>query len=207
MDAHQTAPPSSPSSSSKPSEAASSAPLETATDAPWLRRLPLCSPTLPPATHTNVYIVGERELLLIDPGTPYDEELALLIEQLGALREAGHRPVGIFLTHHHYDHASGTAALQRALGVPVLAHALTAPRVAAQLGVQVDRLVQDGELLPFGPRGLRAVHTPGHAPGHLCLHDLAGGGLRHGRLGRNDRDRAQRRRRHAPVPGLAAAPA
>lgn len=178
-------PPPPPSASDSPSSAGSGpsaaggpgAALAEKADAPWLRRLPLCSPTLPPATHTNVYLVGERELLIVDPGTPYEEELAHLIEQLGALRDAGHRPAGIFLTHHHYDHASGALALQRALGLPVLAHAVTAERLVEQLGLRVDRPVADGEVLGFGPRGLRAVHTPGHAPGHLCLHDLAGGGV------------------------------
>jgi hypothetical protein len=41
----------------------------------------------------------------------------------------------------------------------------------------IDERVRDGDLLPFGPRGLRVLHTPGHAPGHVCLWDEAGGGL------------------------------
>ena len=36
-------------------------------EAPWLRRFPLRTPTLPPATHTNVYALGEGALLLVDP--------------------------------------------------------------------------------------------------------------------------------------------
>lgn len=149
----------------------------TLSDAPWLRRLPLRTPTLPPATHTNVYILGERELLVVDPGSPYEIEQAHLVDELRALESAGHELVGIFLTHHHYDHASGAAALHAALGLPVLAHPVTAQRVSGHLGVRVDELIQDGQVLPLGPRGLRALHTPGHAPGHLCLHDLAGGGV------------------------------
>ena len=144
---------------------------------PWLLRFPLRSPTLPPATHTNAYIVGDRDLLVIDPGTPDVQELNRLLDLLQVLRGQGRRLSGVLLTHHHFDHASGVPFLQAALGLPVLAHAATADRVAATLGVLVDQVIEDGELLPFGPAGLRALHTPGHAPGHLCFHDEAGGEL------------------------------
>jgi glyoxylase-like metal-dependent hydrolase (beta-lactamase superfamily II) len=40
-----------------------------------------------------------------------------------------------------------------------------------------DRLVDDGDLLPIPGRQVRAVWTPGHTPGHLCLHDAAAGVL------------------------------
>jgi glyoxylase-like metal-dependent hydrolase (beta-lactamase superfamily II) len=146
-------------------------------ESPWLLRLPLRSPTLPPATHTNAYLVGEEDLLVVDPGTPDEGELGRLLTLVAALRARGRRLVGIFLTHHHVDHASGARFLQAALGVPILAHAITAERVAAQLGIKVNQPVAADELLPFGPAGLRALHTPGHAPGHLCLHDEHSGEL------------------------------
>lgn len=40
-----------------------------------------------------------------------------------------------------------------------------------------DRLLDDGDLLPIPGRQVRAVWTPGHTPGHLCLHDAAAGVL------------------------------
>lgn len=36
--------------------------------------------------------------------------------------------------------------------------------------VEPDRLIEDGDLLPAPADGIRAVWTPGHTPGHLCLH-------------------------------------
>lgn len=155
-------------------------------ETPWLLRFPLRSPTLPPATHTNAYLVGDKDLLVVDPGTPDEGELGRLLTLVAALRARGRRLVGIFLTHHHFDHASGAPFLQAALGVPILAHAATAERVARQLGITVSQTVSEGELLPLGPLGagssgssggLRALHTPGHAPGHLCLHEEASGEL------------------------------
>ncbi len=43
--------------------------------------------------------------------------------------------------------------------------------------VEPDRLVNDGDRLPVPGRDVRAVWTPGHTPGHLCLHDADAGVL------------------------------
>lgn len=137
--------------------------------APWLRVVPLRTPTLPPATHTNCYIVGEAaRAAIVDPASPYADEQARLDAYLA---DHGIVPAAIVLTHHHVDHVGDAARLQARLGVEVLAHAETAARVAGRL--TVTRTIADGERLPFGPRGLRAVFTPGHAPGHLCFVDEA----------------------------------
>ena len=141
--------------------------------APWIRVVPLRTPTLPPATRTNCYIVGERErAVIIDPATPYADEQA----RLDAYLAAGEiRLAEIVLTHHHVDHVGDAARLATRHGVPVAAHPETASRVAGR--VAVSRLLADGERLDYGPRGLRALFTPGHAPGHLCFVDEAAGAI------------------------------
>lgn len=150
-------------------------------EAPWLRRLPLRSPTLAPATHTNTYLIGEGELLVVDPASPYPEEQQRLVAALDALAAQGCRVAALFLTHHHGDHCGGVNALRQALAergsdAPLLAHSITARRVGRRR-LQVDQWLDEGATLPFGPQGLTVLHTPGHAPGHLCLHDRAAGAL------------------------------
>jgi glyoxylase-like metal-dependent hydrolase (beta-lactamase superfamily II) len=124
-----------------------------------------------------VYVVGGQAdgLLVIDPASPWDDERAALEAALDELAAGGARVAEIFLTHHHVDHVSGAAHLAARLSVPVLAHAETAARVAGRIAIA--RLVDEGERLAYGPRGLVALHTPGHAPGHLCLFDEASGAL------------------------------
>ncbi len=139
--------------------------------APWIRTFAVRTPTLPPATHTNVYLVGEKRLCAVDPASPYPEERAALDRQVDTLAASGEQVVEVLLTHHHVDHVSGAEHLARRLGVPIAAHALTARKLAGR--VTVDRLIADGDQLPYGPAGMRAVWTPGHAPGHLCFADLA----------------------------------
>jgi len=59
-------------------------------------------------------------------------------------------------------------------GVPAGRQAEVLVAVAAPVASvlpRVDRTLTDGELLDVPGRRLRALWTPGHTPGHLCLHD------------------------------------
>jgi len=127
---------------------------------------PVRTPTLPPATHTNTYIVGSDRLTLFDPASPYVEEQSALDATLDRAPATVERLV---LTHHHVDHVSGAMHLRDRLHIPIAAHRLTALRVAGR--IVVDELLDDGQVLDCDGRRLRAVWTPGHAPGHLCFFD------------------------------------
>ncbi|MBX3217506.1 MAG: MBL fold metallo-hydrolase [Labilithrix sp.] len=126
------------------------------------------TPTLPPATHTNSYALGGRDVLLVEPATPYEDEQRAWIAWARELASTGRRIVAIVATHHHPDHVGGAALLSKELALPVWAHELTASRV----DVPVARRLADGdEIVLEGPRDetWRVLHTPGHAPGHVCL--------------------------------------
>jgi glyoxylase-like metal-dependent hydrolase (beta-lactamase superfamily II)/8-oxo-dGTP pyrophosphatase MutT (NUDIX family) len=137
---------------------------------PGIVLFPLRTPTRPPATHTNCYVVGGRDVVVIDPGSPYEDEQAALDELLDDLAGEGRRVREVVLTHLHPDHVGGANHLRERLGVPVAAHRLTA--AALEGSVAVDRFVEDGERFEFDadpPLALVALHTPGHARGHLCF--------------------------------------
>ncbi|MEJ5365138.1 MAG: MBL fold metallo-hydrolase [Desulfosoma sp.] len=74
-------------------------------------------------------------------------------------------PQGVVLTHGHGDHTAGLRAFLEKKPVPVLAHALDAPR----LPVPPDDFLEDGRDVPLGALSLRVLHTPGHTPGSVCL--------------------------------------
>jgi glyoxylase-like metal-dependent hydrolase (beta-lactamase superfamily II)/8-oxo-dGTP pyrophosphatase MutT (NUDIX family) len=138
--------------------------------APGVGMSPLRTPTLPPATHTNCYLLGAGETVVIDPATPYDGERAALVAAIDAWCAAGRRIVEIWLTHHHPDHVGAARFLAERLGVGIAAHAETARLVAP--AIPVARALRDGdrrELAGTPRRSIRAVFTPGHAPGHLCF--------------------------------------
>jgi glyoxylase-like metal-dependent hydrolase (beta-lactamase superfamily II)/8-oxo-dGTP pyrophosphatase MutT (NUDIX family) len=143
---------------------------------PGIFFFPVRTPTLPPATHTNCYIIGGSEVVIIDPASPYEEEQQALDEFLDKFLAEGRTVREIFLTHHHPDHVAGANHLRSRLGVGVATHRLTAQRL--QGAVTIDRFVEDNELVELpgelpGDRGwkLRALHTPGHTRGHLCFYE------------------------------------
>lgn len=130
--------------------------------------LALPTPTLPPATATNHYLVGWQRAVLVDPSTPEPRSQQRLSQLIAALRQQGLQVQALFLTHHHRDHAGAAMTLARQLQLPVWAHATTAQLLADS--VTVDRMIDDGEDVAQDATGSwHAVHTPGHAPGHLCL--------------------------------------
>lgn len=141
---------------------------------------PVRTPTRPPATHTCCYLVHtSKELLIFDPGSPYEEEQQALAECVDEMIAAGRTVREIILTHHHPDHVAGVNALKAHLGgnVPVAAHEETAKLLS---DVQVDCFIQDNEIIKLEGEPqlvLRAMHTPGHARGHLCFHDADRGVL------------------------------
>ncbi|MFO0845740.1 MAG: MBL fold metallo-hydrolase [Gemmataceae bacterium] len=137
---------------------------------PGVMMVPLDCQGLPPTTHTNTLLVGTGPVYLIDPGPTDAGEQERLFEIADECR-----PAAIVLSHHHPDHVGAANEAARRYGIPVLAHRLTADLLRDK--VRVDRFLEDGEELDLGeaPHGrgrwsMRAVFTPGHAPGHLAFY-------------------------------------
>jgi ribonuclease/clavin/mitogillin len=141
--------------------------------------VPLRTPTKPPATTTNCYVVGTHDFIIFDPGSPYEDEQAALADFVRELLDEGRHLREIILTHHHPDHVGGVEALREQFGgVPVAAHRLTAEALEGR--VRVDRFIDEGDAIELEgdpPIHLRAMHTPGHARGHLSFYDERAGAL------------------------------
>ncbi len=141
---------------------------------PGVLMIPLAVQGLPPATHTNTYLVGDRVCYLVDPAPTDPAEQERMFAVIDRERAEGTQIAGVILTHHHPDHVGAARRAAEVYRVPILAHPVTARLLAGK--VPIDRELHDGEKLDLGPaphgRGdwaLQALHTPGHAPGHLVL--------------------------------------
>lgn len=144
---------------------------------------PVLTPTLPPATHTNCYIVGREEFVIIDPASPYEEEQVQLANFIDSLIAEGCKPREVLLTHFHPDHVGGVANLKNRLNIPVRAHPLTQKKVGEAF--HIDQIIENNELILLPGDldwRLRAIYTPGHAQDHICFFEERTGALISGDL-------------------------
>ena len=128
---------------------------------PGLTRLVLGSAGAVPGQTVNGYVVGERELVVVDPGDPSD---AAADAVLAAATAAGGRLVAIALTHADPDHAAGAEGLALRLDLPIFA----GPGAQRELPYLVRELA-DGERIGAGAVELTVVSTPGPRPDHVAF--------------------------------------
>lgn len=131
--------------------------------------IPVRTPTILPATHTNAFLVAGDEAVIIEPASADHAELERFVSIVEAERaRLGFQLREILVTHHHPDHVGGARYLSEHFGVPLRAHRATIARLEGS--VDFHGAIDEGERIALG-RGieLEAMHTPGHAPGHLCF--------------------------------------
>jgi glyoxylase-like metal-dependent hydrolase (beta-lactamase superfamily II) len=119
--------------------------------------------------------VGTGELAVVDPGSPWQEEIDRLLGFLDELVSEGRRVRAVLLTHHHRDHVGAAGAVARRFGVPIRASGETAERIPGAVGD-----LEDGTPIPLDgplPMTLRPLRTDGHAPGHLVFLEERSRGL------------------------------
>jgi hydroxyacylglutathione hydrolase len=125
----------------------------------------------------NGYVLGcerTKEAVYIDPGDEVEQLLGFIADQ-------GLNVSRILLTHAHVDHVSGVAEAKRRLKAPIYLHRADqslydhAAKQGAMFGIQVeqpppvDHYYADRDRISFGDYVADVYHTPGHAPGGVCL--------------------------------------
>jgi len=126
---------------------------------PLVRRIVAPNPSPMTGQGTNTYLVGIDEVAVIDPGPDIESHVDAIVG--ASMRE---RVRWVLLTHGHPDHAPATTRLVEATGAEVLAFS------RRDAGVAGDRGLADGDVVEGTEFRLEAVHTPGHAPDHVCFH-------------------------------------
>ncbi len=123
-------------------------------------------------TGTGVFIVGQGDVAVIDPGPAIPEHEAALDAALD-----GERVTHVLVTHHHLDHSPLAHTLAAKHGAKV--HAMSPPEVLPEggevrmeagddSGFRPDIEITDGDVFKGSNWTLRALHTPGHTSNHVC---------------------------------------
>lgn len=110
----------------------------------------------------NIWIVGdESEVIVIDAA-----------HNAAAVEEAvdGRRVVAIVCTHGHSDHINVAPQLGKVFDAPVLLHPADDMLWQMTHGDKAFRAISDGDVLKVDGIELRAIATPGHSPGSICLY-------------------------------------
>jgi glyoxylase-like metal-dependent hydrolase (beta-lactamase superfamily II) len=146
----------------------------------------------------NLYFVAvgdeqKRQWVLVDAGVPFSA--GMIKRAADKIFGENTKPLGIILTHGHFDHVGALESLLEKWDVPVFAHSLEMPFLtgkrdylpsdpsvggglmawisplypnrAIDLGDRVQPLPNDGSV-PF-LQEWKWIHTPGHTPGHISL--------------------------------------
>jgi glyoxylase-like metal-dependent hydrolase (beta-lactamase superfamily II) len=123
---------------------------------PGIRRVLAPNPSAFTGPGTNTYLIGTRDVVVVDPG-PLDEGH---LEAVAAA--AGGKIAYVVVTHTHRDHSPGAAPLAQATGATLLGF-------DARDDFSPDGVVKDGDVIAVDGWRLDALYTPGHASNHLCF--------------------------------------
>ncbi|PIE40699.1 MAG: MBL fold metallo-hydrolase [Gammaproteobacteria bacterium] len=113
---------------------------------------------------TNTYLVGHKQLAVIDPGPNNASHIEAILKGADAIKGSIQ---WILCTHTHPDHSPGCIALQAETGAST--YGQPAPAGQSQdRDFKPQNIWQDHEKLRCDEFSLRALHTPGHASNHWC---------------------------------------
>lgn len=134
---------------------------------------------------SNVYLLEDEDPIVVDAGTGmYSDATLEAISRIVPPRKIGR----IVLTHCHYDHLGGAGAFQKATGGRIYLHEAeavpiisgdTSLAISEMFGEKPSRLdlepLKTGQRLKCGSAELEVLHTPGHSPGSIVIHDPKSG--------------------------------
>ncbi len=149
---------------------------------PGLRQITAPNPSPMTAEGTNTYLIGTREIAVIDPGPAISAHLDAILGALTPVQQITH----ILVTHSHLDHSPLATELSRRTGAPIFGagpsdwgRSDTMQRLAEEgeigggEGVDIDfmphHLVKNGDIQYGDNWQIEAVHSPGHMANHVSF--------------------------------------
>ena len=131
----------------------------------------------------NTYILYDKtkECIIVDPGCYTKKEKETIKEFILTNKL---NPIKLINTHCHIDHILGNHFTSKLWNLDLYIHKDDLPLLenakeisktygfdAYESSPNPKYFLKEGEVLIFGETKLKVLFTPGHAPGHICLHN------------------------------------
>ncbi len=141
--------------------------------APGVECVPIPTNTLPPATHTNCYVLGVPggPRVIIDPAAKCAEGLKILEEKVNDIQRSGSEILATIFTHRHSDHIGDLKAISEIYTAPIWATVETHEEIPV---CETDSVLKEGDTFQLDDVTWSIIETPGHCPGQICLVSEAG---------------------------------
>lgn len=124
-------------------------------------------------TGTGVFIIGDKNVCVIDPGPTSEKHVAAIHRAL-----KGRTVTHVLVTHHHIDHSPLAKPLAEKHGCKVYGYGVQPVppedgevRLEAgdDLSFKPDVEIRNGDVIKGDGWTMEAIHTPGHTSNHLCF--------------------------------------
>ena len=112
---------------------------------------------------TNSYLIGEKDITLVDPGPNIPSHLDKLVEI------ADSNIKRILVTHTHMDHSPGAKPLAERLSIPCYGKLVENDFSIQDESFKPDFILSEDEHIKTEEYTIKPIHTPGHASNHYCF--------------------------------------
>ena len=139
---------------------------------PLIRRVTARNPSGFTFHGTGTYIIGRKDVAVIDPGPLLEEHIQALKRLL-----SGENITHILITHTHMDHSPAAAPLKDFWGVKTFGFGPHGGGIGNSQNTEAggdkdfapDVVCKDGSIISADDWTIECVHTPGHTSNHLCF--------------------------------------
>ena len=134
-----------------------------------IKKITAPNPSVFTGQGTNTYLIGNKDITLIDPGPNIQEH----IDEIIKLGDGNIKR--IVVTHTHTDHSPAALPISKILNVPMYGKLVDGDSTWEDETFYPDVVLKDLDKIKTEEYILEAIHTPGHASNHLCylVHDAS----------------------------------
>ena len=128
-----------------------------------IKKITAPNPSVFTGQGTNTYLIGNKDITLIDPGPNIQEH----IDEIIKLGDGNIKR--IVVTHTHTDHSPAALPISKILNVPMYGRLVDGDSSWEDETFSPDVVLKDLDKIETKEYILQAIHTPGHASNHFCF--------------------------------------